>query len=862
MKTIITGWFMPILSWIAVLVAVVTVLVVRSLLIGGRIKREAAACAERGNILQENCGFSVPVKTAASHFGLIKKLSRRYGLNFPVLMRLDDFWITRMDQHPSGKLMDRLLSYSPEKGIFSCFRAALGSEKLLKRFLNWIDKSGELMVMGTVARSCGGRDFDGAKAFEAFGNSDAGDFQDQFFEMTGSPDRDTRWFALRILLHDESRRAVRAAWEAFGDSAYRIRQMTAEMFDHEDKNELYRRLLQLLLEDPVYEVRRAARGRIERDFADYYAIPPALTHTATLHLTELLNPDIQQDREYAFSLLDGKNEELALEASRVLTKSGSLRRLFRQVFHEDAPSLKRTLHLLTNAARVHATDFLEVLQESDNPGTLMVAAKLLREYGDLKYTTTLVHRVRGFEEKQKLREPLRSIYLQSLETACMRGDDNALALVRDELADRSFDTALQEKVLPILPKEHAHVYVHTLFSFLKDEQYPAKDVLRKTLAGLNPELTLTILFDIIKSPENHLSIGVQEQALRVLCEIGIPYTIQHVLEHLPLLPVDRAAHYAELLGTHFSKNYLERVRQLLGSSDSRLRSRLISSIPGDFFKDFKDSLVETLRDSDPEVRSACAWVLVKKGGPAERDEVLQLLLDPVEEVRKNAAGAFAEEGEEKYFEHLKKMLQDKGEMVPVKISIIHGLGHSRSEAAVDVLVEQIVKGGELQPHALRTLAEKRSTPMISRILTHIGKLDPRNRALLIDTVRVMGSSAESVLSSFLFDSTDSLRETAVQVLEEIGTIDAQIRHLANRDSSVRREAASFLFRIGTLSAYRGLIQAARDPDEDVRAYVVKALDALDSDKGRAILEELKNDPRRRVRTYTNWALERHRARRL
>jgi HEAT repeat protein len=857
MEIVLTDRFIPIFLGLAVVVAAMTGRMIRSLWVRARIKREAAACAERGNVFQSNCGFSLPARTLAAYFELIKKLSRRHGLNFPVLMRLDDYWAARMEEHPSEKLMDRLLSYSPEKGLFPCFLAALTSEKLLKRFHDWVDRSGELMVMATVARSCGGRDFDGARALEAFG-----DFRDQFFEMTGSPDSAIRWFALRILLHDDSERAVRASQEAFRDSSYRIRQMAARVFDHKDKNELYRSLLQLLLDDPVYEVRRAARERIEKDFADYYAIPPALSHTARLHLTELLNPDIQQDREYAFSLLDGKDEELALEASRVLTRSGSLRRLFRQVFHEDTPSLKRTLHLLTTAARVHSTDFLEVLEESDNPGTLMVAAKLLREYGDLKYTTTLVHRVRGFEEKQKLREPLRSIYLQSLETACIRGDDNALAQVRDELASRRSDRGLHETVLPILPKEHAHVYVNSLFSFLKDEAYPAKEVLRKTLAGLNPELTLSALFDIIKSPEGNMSPAVQEQALRVLCEVGIPYTIQHVLEHLPLLTVERASYYSELLGSHFSKDYLERVRQLLGSSDSRLRSRLISSIPEGFFKDFREILVKALKDSDPEVRCACAWALVKKGGPAEHEEALQLLFDPVEEVRREAARAFAEEGSKKHFEQLKKMLRDETEMIPVKISIVQGLGHSRETESVDVLVEEVVKGGELQPHALKALAEKRNTPMISRILSHIEKLDPRNRALLIDMIRAMGDSAESVLGSFLFDTANPLRETAVEVLERIGTIDAHIRHLANRDASVRREAASFLYRVGTLNAFRGLIQSARDPDEDVRACVVKALDSLDSDRGKSILEELRNDPRRRIRTYTNWALERYRAKRL
>ena len=152
--------------------------------------------------------------------------------------------------------------------------------------------------------------------------------------------------------------------------------------------------------------------------------------------------------------------------------------------------------------------------------------------------------------------------------------------------------------------------------------------------------------------------------------------------------------------------------------------------------------------------------------------------------------------------------------------------------------------------------------MISRLLQHIQKSESESRTRLISAVRSMGDSAESVLETYLFESTHPLRPVAIDVLEEIGAIDAQIRHLTNRDPSVRREAAAFLFNAGTLNAYRGLVQAARDPDEEVRAHVVRALDALNSDRGRTILEQLKNDPQRKIRTYTNWALERHQARRL
>jgi len=59
-----------------------------------------------------------------------------------------------------------------------------------------------------------------------------------------------------------------------------------------------------------------------------------------------------------------------------------------------------------------------------------------------------------------------------------------------------------------------------------------------------------------------------------------------------------------------------------------------------------------------------------------------------------------------------------------------------------------------------------------------------------------------------------------------------------------------------LPAFRGLVTAAKDPDQEVRVCVVKALEKLDSDQGREILEKLKEDPDNRIRKYTLWALER------
>jgi HEAT repeat protein len=93
-------------------------------------------------------------------------------------------------------------------------------------------------------------------------------------------------------------------------------------------------------------------------------------------------------------------------------------------------------------------------------------------------------------------------------------------------------------------------------------------------------------------------------------------------------------------------------------------------------------------------------------------------------------------------------------------------------------------------------------------------------------------------------------------------VESNIRKLSHKDPSSRRTAAEFLSLVGTKSAFRGIVLAARDPDEEVRVMVIKALEKLAKKDSREILDYLENDPDKRVRKYTHWALERLKAKSL
>lgn len=859
-----TYWFAP-----AALVAVLLLfLILYRHITGRKIDKEARACAELHPAFRSSCSFKLPKRLMSLHFRRLKNLSQRYGINLIVLSSLDEYWIEKLTRKPHRRLFKRCLSYSPEKSLFPCFRLSLKRKQFRPLLREWMEKSGEFMVMRSIARSCGGSTFDGQRALEAYE-----DLKEELYEMTGDQEWTSRWFAYRILVHDPAERSVRSLWESFSDTSYRVRENGAKIFhppgaepgkegNSEARERLYRTLLTLLLDDPEYHVRKTARMRLEKDFSDMYSIPRSLTYIQKLHLAELLNPEIEEDRLFAFTLLDSGDDELTMEAARLLSKAGSLTQLFVEVFHEDRTSFQRGNDLLLQAAKVHCTGFLSALEETSNPGTLTLAARILSTYGDRKYITTLIQKVRNFEEKQKDTAPLRAVYKDALLCACTRGDDTALHLVAHELSERRGDTGIHKEILDNLPTARAHVFISTLIEFLSTPAYSSKDSLRALLARIDPAFTLPYLFEIIKTEDDTVHPVVQEEALKVLCELKLPYTVQHLLEHLPLLSISQAHRYAQLISSNSKETYIDRVDFLLSSSDSRIRSRIISSLPQEYFSRFREQLIKALGDPDPEVRGACAWKLVTFGSNEDHRSVLSLLHDPVHRVRVHTAKAIAAHAASDLGTSVEELLLDPAELPPVKVSALEGLAESRDTKSVDILVSVLKDQDELEDETVKAIAKKNGTAMIKQILSHIKKEDSRVRNLLVQALKSMGESSETVLESLVFDLDSSLRDVTIEILEHIGSVDNRIRHLNNRDASVRREAAAFLSHVGTKSAYRGLVRAAKDPDGDVRSHVIKALDKLDSDRGMELLEELRNDPDRRVRNLTEWAIERHRARRL
>ncbi|MFW5769113.1 MAG: HEAT repeat domain-containing protein, partial [Spirochaetota bacterium] len=266
---------------------------------------------------------------------------------------------------------------------------------------------------------------------------------------------------------------------------------------------------------------------------------------------------------------------------------------------------------------------------------------------------------------------------------------------------------------------------------------------------------------------------------------------------------------------------------------------------------------EAVDDADPEVRRASVWALLEYGDQRSIKESLDLLRDPVERVRVEAARALASKGSSSILDDFSEILADENEVESVKLAAVDGLGRCEEVKSVDILIKFLKdRPKELPEAAKEALAIKRDTKQIKKLIVHLKDADPELRDAVTDVFRRMGEAAEQPLVEILKEEISSLMPHLSYILEQTGYVEHLVRRLNHRDPEMRKEAAEVLSLIGTTSAFRGVVLASRDPNDDVRVMVTKALERLASKSGKEILDELKNDPDKRIRKYTQWALER------
>ncbi len=758
--------------------------------------------------------------------------------------------LKRLKQHPRVQLVRNALLYIPDKALFTIFLAALDHRKIADELLQWIEENEDMFVYRRLALSGKGEGFDGRKARDLFSSQ-----LDRIREMTGDPEWPARYMAVKVLLYDDEDRSRRAVEEMWDDPHSLIRRTLIEEFVPSDSEALYAQLVDTITDDPAFEVRSTAKERILRDFAERYEVDySSLAPEQILHHIEQFVTDSLEDVNTALGFLREDDLELRFAASRYLEQAKALEVLFKEVDLADREQLERNELLLKNAAEVHCDSFLKEISNTDNPASLTIAADILAEHGDTALISLLAERV--FVRYADTPEE-RRLLGQTLVCIRERGTEQAVRRMTEELHTRRYDAEDAALLLDHLPESFPFVSVSELLLLLKDPDFDLRERLHDAFLRIDPSYYLSELFEILKSERDEHAHSVRISALLLLGKLKLSYCMQFLLEQMPILPFEEARDFSVHLKEYEGKLFRKRVLDLLQKNDGKIKAALISAIPATEDKEFLKPIRNAVGDADPEVRRAAVWALTEYGDQRSMKSSLDLLRDPVERVRREAARALGSAGNDAILDSFSDILADENEVDTVKHAALEGLGVSEEKKSVDILVEQLRdRGDQHYEETLDALAEKRQQNLIKEIIGHLKDAEPELRERISEAFRRMGVRAEAPLIELLREDIASLSPHIAYVLEETGCVEHTVRKLNHRDASVRRDAADILSRIGTTSAFRGIVLASRDPDEEVRVMVTRALERLNSESGNEILEALKNDPDKRIRKYTLWAMER------
>ncbi|MBF9015207.1 MULTISPECIES: HEAT repeat domain-containing protein [unclassified Oceanispirochaeta] len=804
---------------------------------------------------------------------LLVDISKRKNVNLPEILDLGEDWVTRYGNSHNSKLLGWILEYIPDRGLFTVFQRALNHQKVAQKLEQFLDRSSDFLKLRRIALSGKGEPFDGAKALKLFK-----DRLDEIREMTGDPEWASRFFAIHILLHDDDERSARAVWESFEDPHSLIRSTvireipgdarpfgsddTTE-FSDTDQSSLYAVLFNLLLNDPVFEVRQEAKKRIMEDFATSYSLDLAsMNNEQVLHVIQLLSPESPEDQDLALQILSGDDLELRQGAASYLQECAVLDRLFKESYMNDSEQLERNYSLLKNSLEVNVSGFLGGLQSNNNRGSLLLASRLLKTAGPQDSITHLADRVFTQDIEKKEDSELNELYTNTLECVRLRGNDTALVLLGREVLDIRNRVILLKDTLVALPPRGAYIFMPVLEEFLKDPDFPLKDELRTTLQTMPEAEVQTVAMEIIRKGRDSYSHAVRIQALKVLGAMKKESCLQIILENLPILPLEEAREFAGMLSSYAENLFNERVKSILESVDAQSRAAIIVSLPATGKKTFLKEIRAALDDANPVVRIASIWALVEYKEIKELARCTSMLRDPVPEVRKEVARALGTSGTQAVLKDMEAVLNDKNEVSAVIYGIIDGLGASESAASVDILGRKIANEDEYKMDCIRSLSRKKDKKSISAAIELFKDAGPQLREDLSTVFKMMGYEGEKTMVELLKEDIPSLQKYIAEVLESTGFVENHIRKLKHRDSAVRQESAAFLAAIRTKAAFRGIVLAARDPNPDVRIEVTKALEVLNTDEGKEILKALEEDPDKSVRKYTFWALERVRTKSL
>ncbi|MDH5716021.1 MAG: HEAT repeat domain-containing protein [Spirochaetia bacterium] len=781
---------------------------------------------------------------------VIENIGEKYGKEIFAITGIDEMWIKRFLQKLREGDFQRVLSLPNDKGLFTCFLASLKNENLAKKFLGkFSEEKEDFIPLRRIALSGRGENFDGKSSFLMFQNK-----LNEIRELTGDPEWPPRYFAVKTIIHDDEKKSERALWSMFDDPYPLIRKTVVHEFVNPDREKLYHKLLNTLLKDPVYEVRKAAKDRIDKDFYDFFDLSfQKLQPEEAMHVIDLLNYSAKEYEASVFEFITNNNLELRFASAVYLSNCGTLNRLFQEVDFADKEGFERNFNILKKACEVNVTNFLSGIYASENPASLFICSRILKDSGQRELISTAAEKIFSLYKTDK---KYLDIYIDILDTIFIRGGEDALNLLKKEIEQYKHNEKILKILLENIPERGDYIFVNTLLGFLKDDDFAGKDILREAIKKMPVSLIVPELLNIVKSGRDVYSHKTRIEAIKCLGNIKLDYCLQYLIENIPILPIDEARNFTKVLAEFAGKDFDKKIETYLNHNDSQIRAALIASLPAANKKQFLPLIRKALKDSDPDVRIASLWALIDFDDMKSVNQAFDMLRDPVEKVRTQASKALGMHGSKAIIKKIKEVIDDETEVETIKLEAIKGLGFSKEIESIVILTKEIIDNENLKEEIIKALSKKISKKEITELVKLFKDGEPVTRDAIAEVFKNMSEASEETISEVLKEDIKSLKPYLADILDSTGYIEEKIRLLKHRDPLKRENAANFLSQVGTLSAFRGLVMVSKDPDEMVRAQVTKALEKLNTKEGNKILQELKKDPSKKIRKYTEWALER------
>jgi len=787
---------------------------------------------------------------------LLEKLIKNKGEDVIAHFQAAEYLVSRFIKKNKTEDARRLLKLAPEEGIYPVFSAALSGKRLEQFLLTWFRDNLDFYYLRIIAVKSRGEKFNEKKAEKLLS-----EYLELVRELTGDPEWPARFFALKIIMLDNSEKSIRLVKEAFKDPYPYIRKTVAENIKFLDTDELFGNLITLVLDDPVPEVRHSARLRIDREFPERWKLEPSgMEPLQMIHVLELLKTDSTEDRNTAVTALLSQDSEAKLSAARFLEKSGTLEKILMEADRGDLEDWNRKLLILENAVSTGITDFIGSFRNTDSVDVLLLAAKLL----SISSNNSLIYQLA--QKTFSLHDPTETsdkeeLYKFVIQLSCEKGNDSTHKLIIDELKKRKNNKTLFGFVLPLLPKSKAYLFRELFIDFLKEPGLPAEEIFIETVSDFPYDLFLGSILDILEADRADYSHEIRKRAFSILLRWHLEQTVQIILENLSVMPVEEHDFVSEMLSEIDNKVLKDRIAFILSSPDSAIRTAVISTFPPDLARSFLKEIKDALNDSDPDVRIAAFRTLFKLGEAKAAGATLAVLKDPVFKVREAAVVTAAEKGSGKFLGILEEILNDESESDSVRKAVIKGLSSASNVQSVGILVK-FLENDKFTGETINALSAKTDKKSLIALVESFKDTEAVIRDKISEAFIAMGEKGEDALVALMKEEISSLKPFISEILTRTGFVEMLILKLRNRKSSIRRSAAELLAEIATDAAYRGIILAARDPDRDVRIKVTKALEMLATPAGESILKSLENDPDKKVRKYTKWAMERVKAKNL